>query len=261
MKKIILMAIAIITSISYSQNCNIGNEDISGFDQTVNSFQANIIVGTRYSLESNGTLTSLNLFGKNTGAQVKMAVYTDAPGDLPGNLIAITSATTVGSGIISLPVTPTQLQPGYYWIVAIYDNDGDHTYTKATPEGRLLCFKNHNFSSPMPATGNGFSTIVDVDLAYFMEITCGNLEIQEINNSKTMSLFPNPTSDIINLNINKTFVGSDYSIHDVLGKKIIAGKLLSDINSIDISSMEKGVYYLKLISNNNIIETKKIVRK
>ena len=67
----------------------------------------------------------------------------------------------------------------------------------------------------------------------------------------TISLHPNPTSDIINISGN--FSGLSFIVYDLLGKKIFKG---NTSRIIDTSKLEKGIYLIEFSSSNQ-----KAVRK
>src|SRR5688572_21798813 len=79
---------------SYSQNCNIGNEDTTGFAVFGANLFAGNLLGVKFTLNNNGVLNSLNLIGKIAGSPVQMAVYSDSSG-APWQLIASTNIDTV----------------------------------------------------------------------------------------------------------------------------------------------------------------------
>ena len=63
--------------------------------------------------------------------------------------------------------------------------------------------------------------------------------------SNTITIFPNPTSGFFQLNTtNKK--GSRFKITNLLGSEIISGKITYDEERIDISSLNRGMYYLIL---------------
>jgi hypothetical protein len=58
------------------------------------------------------------------------------------------------------------------------------------------------------------------------------------------TIYPNPASDFIRIKTNKTISGSDYYFADQSGKTVLRGKITSETNSIDITSLANGVYFL-----------------
>lgn len=76
-------------------------------------------------------------------------------------------------------------------------------------------------------------------------------EIIEISKNKTINIYPNPTTgliDIEGLPQNEVVL---INIYDVLGQKMKEIKIQEQNANIDLSSFKKGIYYLKFNSNNN----------
>ena len=201
-------------------------------------------MGVKFNLSTSGVLTSLNLIGRNSGAQVQLAVYEDIAG-VPGNLVVSSNITTVGTGIISLPVSPTQLIAGNYWIMGIYDNFGDHTYSKVST-GNTVYYQSLNFGATIPPNASSFLSFTDRDFTYYMEIACGTLGISDIDNLTNMSFYPNPAIDLVTINVDKNLIGSTYIITDLLGKQVLTGYLNNETSSIDISQLNTGIYLFQV---------------
>jgi len=75
------------------------------------------------------------------------------------------------------------------------------------------------------------------------------------------SIYPNPTSDMLILDIPDNCADPAYQIYDVHGsllenKKAVAGK-----NKINMNAYSKGIYYLKVENKLSINETYKILKK
>lgn len=84
-----------------------------------------------------------------------------------------------------------------------------------------------------------------------------NLSVEEFS-LNNLQIFPNPVTN--NKFSIKTIKALDYTIYDVLGKEIKKGLVTSNNNAINITSLKKGVYILKLKFNNESI-TKKLVKQ
>jgi len=70
--------------------------------------------------------------------------------------------------------------------------------------------------------------------------------------------FPNPSTNIININYLKT--NSSAVIINNLGQKVFEQKLSPQQNQIDISSLDKGIYYIQIIEQNQKVQVLKIVK-
>lgn len=255
MKRLGILFITVIFYFqAFSQNCIIGNQDTTNFTHTTGNFSPNHLLGTHFTLETTGTLISLNLIGKNTGSQVQMALYDDSIGK-PNNLISYTGITTVGAGVISLPVAPITLQYGDYWVMAIYDLAAVHTYkTLLTPERRVF-YSTVEFGSALPLNASNFKIYKGQDFTYFMEVICLNsIQIEDQNRYSDFVISYNHDSQYINVSNSKL---SRYTIelHDQLGSLLKRQYILTSNARIDVSNLPKGVYFVSIDSRSR----KKIV--
>lgn len=66
-----------------------------------------------------------------------------------------------------------------------------------------------------------------------------------------VQLYPNPAKDYIHLNFeNKIYEKADYQILDTMGRIVKTGNISGRINKINISSLNKGVYFFRIESKN-----------
>ena len=80
--------------------------------------------------------------------------------------------------------------------------------------------------------------------------------IKTISANDAISIFPNPTSGIVN--INAVEVSSSVEVFNVIGEKVYSNTLVKGNNTLDLSSLANGAYFVKLNSN-GAITTKKVV--
>jgi hypothetical protein len=64
--------------------------------------------------------------------------------------------------------------------------------------------------------------------------------------STAISLFPNPATTSITLQVNSELVGKDFIIYDAVGKVILKDKITSTLQTINISELAVGSYILKV---------------
>ncbi|HUM46558.1 MAG TPA: T9SS type A sorting domain-containing protein, partial [Chitinophagales bacterium] len=83
--------------------------------------------------------------------------------------------------------------------------------------------------------------------------------INPVSNSPAFSVFPNPGDGIfvIKSETNPVLI----EVHTLVGEKVYAATRLNNKNEIDISAQPAGIYFLKVMSREGSITTKKIVRK
>jgi hypothetical protein len=62
----------------------------------------------------------------------------------------------------------------------------------------------------------------------------------------SISVFPNPTSDILNIKSETNLVGSNWTLLDITGREVLSGVCLSDYERIDLKVCFEGQYILKI---------------
>jgi len=218
--------------------CNIGNEVDPGW--SAGSFSENYLLGVKFTLSNLGTLNSINMIGNGSGSNIQMAVYDDNAG-VPNDLVISSGVTTVGTGVVTLPVTPTQLMPGDYWIMAIYQSFGNHSNVDQSISGNVVYYTSLVFGNPIPTNASGFSSYLNQDFLYFLDITC----ILGVNDAleNMVSVYPNPVTDWLLLDMPMDVKITNSTLYDISGKNT-GMKLIG--KSINTSSLEKGIYLLTI---------------
>jgi hypothetical protein len=84
------------------------------------------------------------------------------------------------------------------------------------------------------------------------------LSIEENKNENQIVIYPNPIKDIININSKTTHI-SEVHIKDFQGRIVL--KKSTDLNYIDISNLNGGIYFLKIKTSKNISVVKKIIKQ
>ncbi|MGA9638701.1 T9SS type A sorting domain-containing protein [Flavobacterium sp.] len=74
-------------------------------------------------------------------------------------------------------------------------------------------------------------------------------------NSFTSSIYPNPVKDVLNINTQESI--QKIEVLDILGKTVLTNK---GENTVDVSSLNNGIYFLKLTSDKGV-STNKFVKK
>ncbi len=76
-----------------------------------------------------------------------------------------------------------------------------------------------------------------------------------------MSVYPNPTSDFLQLKVERNDLKNmTYQLFDSNGKLLKTKNKLSAETRVDMSECKQGSYFLKIIENNKQIKTFKIVK-
>ena len=107
------------------------------------------------------------------------------------------------------------------------------------PDGKILA-------------GGSFTSYNGTTKRGIVRLSENNLSSEETK-LKKISIYPNPTKETLHL-FNLDSPNTDYNIYDIQGKLIISGKVID--SKINVNSLEKGNYILKLRNNQEIINTK-----
>jgi hypothetical protein len=70
--------------------------------------------------------------------------------------------------------------------------------------------------------------------------------VTELSDDENFTLYPNPAYDFITVKADKEISGSTYSFTDQAGKQVLSGKLNDDITTINITSLVRGIYFLRI---------------
>lgn len=96
---------------------------------------------------------------------------------------------------------------------------------------------------------------------YFDDVVFGDASVLNSDsfNLSNVSLFPNPVSNQLTINANVNI--ENVQIYNILGKQVLTKSLNERSASIDVSSLNSGIYILKYISYNNKFGVQKFIKK
>jgi len=84
-----------------------------------------------------------------------------------------------------------------------------------------------------------------------------NLGISDVDDIK-ISLFPNPSNGIFNITSQENNL--EYQLFNVIGQKIVDGKLNFGNNVIDLTSFDNGIYFMSIKSNKGSYSEFKLIK-
>ena len=92
---------------------------------------------------------------------------------------------------------------------------------------------------------------------YFDNISLKKKATASVNDvfSSKISIYPNPANEFVQISTNETITGVE--VYNLIGKKVISSSKLTN-NKIDVSNLSKGVYVLKVMSN-DLVGSRKII--
>jgi hypothetical protein len=108
------------------------------------------------------------------------------------------------------------------------------------------------------ATGTSGSVAQGVQQPYEISTTVG---INETSINLEMSVYPNPTTNYLTLKVKNEQVESlNFQLIDLQGKVIENKKVTASNTTITMEALPKAVYFLNVVSNNQLVKTFKIIK-
>lgn len=180
----------------------------------------------------------------------------------------------IGSTIPGLSKLCFQNDSTGFIIVSNCTTNGDCSIiiTKTTDFGQNWISSFSNWNPPTGWVGIGYSDIcfVNDSIGY---VLCGNnilktidggqwVNIKYSNFEKQFKIYPNPlTSDKLFFEFNNLDkIDLTFEISDIKGMKILSKIVSTNSDFIDLSGIDKGIYFVKLLQENKIIEVHKLIK-
>jgi hypothetical protein len=83
--------------------------------------------------------------------------------------------------------------------------------------------------------------------------------VNQMEHKKAFSIYPNPANGLFTITINENTSDSELIFSNILGKTIKKVRVNNDQIQCNSNEFSKGIYFVSLISNNNVLLTKKLV--
>ena len=91
---------------------------------------------------------------------------------------------------------------------------------------------------------------------------CGSVGIKDIESTKSnIIIYPNPFSTFTTITLNDLAKTNNVEIkmYNVLGEVVLSEMLSKQSNTFETSQLPSGIYIYKIISNNNIIQSGRLI--
>ncbi|NPA44716.1 MAG: T9SS type A sorting domain-containing protein, partial [Chlorobi bacterium] len=130
-------------------------------------------------------------------------------------------------------------------LIGTFDNSEPLTVITANNDDGALTFV---FHSDYSETGNWKAEVSCVEASGINDIAFDEVKI-----------YPNPTKGIVTISTTN-YYNSKIDVFSLNGKKVYSINAVSDKTNIDLSSYVKGIYFIKVTSDNNVSNFKIVVQ-
>ncbi len=169
---------------------------------------------------------------------VQYCVYNDANGTRKIGTLINKSCTAENNWII--PCYQNQKYDVRYNSMGEFGMGNDTLAVSITDQNIHIQTPNGNYNMSFGPNNPNTNTFV------FTTTTCANATGINDNGTLNAKLFPNPTSGIIQLDV-EAFSGKSIAISDIAGKTLFQQSLNSNTTTIDCNTFAEGIYLLRII--------------
>src|SRR5690606_7752716 len=107
--------------------------------------------------------------------------------------------------------------------------------------------------TPLVSTG-----YYDFFVAKLAASVCGTTVSNEEFNNITVNVYPNPTTDIVNIETEENLF--NYVVYDINGREIQNG-MFGNNNQVNLQNVNSGVYFIKVTTTQGSTATVKVIKK
>ena len=143
----------------------------------------------------------------------------------------------ITNGTLSMVDTDGDTIPNYL------DNDDDG-------DGLLTFLEDYN-SNGNPADDDTNSNGIPDYLENTVTLGINNLDIQA-----SVNIYPNPASSVLHIENKSNVTISNIAIYSINGALIKEVKTIESMQSIPVSDLQNGIYFVKIVSNNQVLNYK-----
>ena len=185
----------------------------------------------------NNTATTSYTFTPNSGQCGNTQTMTVSVNPLPTVTLATFNSVCDTAGLVSL--TGGSPAGGTYSGTSVSNNAFNTSIGVGTYPIMYSYIDNNGCSS----SANKNLTVID----------CSGVGLLDLTENK-LSIYPNPTDNIITIEVSDFIIGQTFAIFDIRGRLLLNGKLNEIKTSINISSFATGTYYVNLPEVNKMMK-------
>ena len=239
------------TLVSNITNCTFVDNSDEGTASGMNNFNRTTLALTKNTSASHTANITNCIFWNNKAASATMAR------PIGGFIESVISSATIKNSIdetnftgITLSGTSANTSNSNPLFTNLVNGD----YSLSTGSPAINTGENTSVVGTTDLLGNQrvFDTTVDMGAYEFGSTVLGSQNFASLSD---FTMYPNPATSILNINSRDEI--SSVEIYSIEGKRV----LTSQLTQVDVSQLTSGIYLVKIITNDNKVGTKKLVKQ
>ena len=85
--------------------------------------------------------------------------------------------------------------------------------------------------------------------------------IKENFMNRNISISPNPTNGLLNINFSSISQNTKIELYNSIGALVLTETMINKNNTINMSDLSNGIYFMKVLEGNKVVEVKKVVKE
>ncbi len=159
------------------------------------------------------------------------------------------------------PQSGNPLCPANYYIVS--------PYFPTCPGGDIMNMTRTYYTDSLYELAVGTYTVVvmtSCGCSYYWTCGVGASSCVSLNtlsniDAGLIKVFPNPTFDMVTIQFKEKSSAKRLTMEDVLGKKVYSVEVIPSELTIDLSSLKKGLYLIKIYDAANLLDVQKVFKE
>lgn len=232
---------------------------ISGVDGFL--YTGNNLINNAFGYISNQSICSIdgnrNPLISNSGTYDENTVYfCKKHTSLPVKLLSFDASPDKGQINLKF-TTATEINCGFFCLQKSIDGTNFNTIESITAKGNSTEIQEYFSIDDNPQNGTNYYQLTQTDFDGKTEII-STIAVNYKNTENNLNIYPNPTNGIINISGINDFENIEIQIFSLEGKQITNQKIFQ--NSINIESLNSGIYFVKISKNLEQIRMQKITK-
>lgn len=119
-----------------------------------------------------------------------------------------------------------------------------------------------NFSISQAKSSNASGTIVPLTVGGASVLAVGaSVGLSTYDNFSTVTIFPNPTNSVLNIEVNLFNENMNVKVYNALGQIVLTEVFTSKSLQLNTSALTNGIYFINVMSNNKTLTRSKFVKE